>query len=256
MKYWGGAVTDVGIKKTVNQDSLCLKIVDTEQYGQIAMAVICDGMGGLARGELASAEVIRVFDNWFRNVLPKKIGTVPLRQLAMEINHIVKEQNHRITNYGKRIGEKLGTTLSMFLAIQGEYLIVHVGDCRIYEITEEIRQLTEDQTFIAREMKYGRMTPKEALTDRRRNVLLQCVGASGDVVPDILFGTVKPDAVYLLCSDGFRHEISEHEICESLSPLSIRSEDDIRARCGELVEVVKDRKERDNISVMLLRTVG
>lgn len=49
MQYLGSAVTDVGIIKKTNQDSLCVKIADTKEKGEVAMAVICDGMGGLSK---------------------------------------------------------------------------------------------------------------------------------------------------------------------------------------------------------------
>ncbi len=256
IKLIGGAVTDTGNIKTVNQDSVCLKIAQTEQYGQVAMAVLCDGMGGLDKGELASAEIIRVCENWFHNVLPGEIGRVSLQQISQELDHMVKAQNSRILNYGKSVKFNLGTTLSLLLIMEGEYLILHVGDSRIYEIGERLRQLTEDQTFVVREIKCGRMTPEEAATDRRRNVLLQCVGASKSVAPDILFGKVQEDTVFMLCSDGFRHVLTGQEIYENLSPDVISGEGDIVRNCGYLVDLVKERRERDNISVILLKSVG
>lgn len=61
LRYIGSVATDAGIKRTVNQDSVCLKIAESAEKGQIAMVIICDGMGGFQKGELASAEVIRTF---------------------------------------------------------------------------------------------------------------------------------------------------------------------------------------------------
>ena len=64
MKYLTIVETDVGIKKETNQDSLFIKVANTE-YGEICFAVLCDGMGGLAKGELASATVLKQFGSWF-----------------------------------------------------------------------------------------------------------------------------------------------------------------------------------------------
>ena len=64
MNYNIALHTDVGIRKETNQDSMCVKQAETEK-GQILLAIICDGMGGLSQGELASATVVRDFDKWF-----------------------------------------------------------------------------------------------------------------------------------------------------------------------------------------------
>ena len=64
MKYIVAAETDIGITKKVNQDSVCVKNAETKQ-GKAALVMVCDGMGGLSKGELASAEVIRSFSDWF-----------------------------------------------------------------------------------------------------------------------------------------------------------------------------------------------
>lgn len=146
MKYFGSASTDVGIVKSTNQDSVCLKIADFDSKGQVAMAVICDGMGGLAKGELASKTVICRFSNWFEKELPKLINSYTKEKISSEWTRIIREQNQRILNYGKQISVNLGTTLSVILIIEGSYIIAHVGDSRIYEISDSVKQLTEDQT--------------------------------------------------------------------------------------------------------------
>ena len=71
------------------------------------------------------------------------------------------------------------------LLTQTRYYIMNVGDSRAYELTDGLKQLTNDQTFVAREVALGNMTPEQALVDERRNVLLQCVGASDEVYPDM-----------------------------------------------------------------------
>ena len=117
----------------------------------------------------------------------------------------------------------MGTTFSGILFIENQYVIVHVGDSRVYQIDSALNQLTTDQTFVAREVSKGNMTIEQAKVDKRRNLLLQCVGASKVVEPQVLLGTTKKGA-YMLCSDGFRHEITEEEIYESFIPkkLSIK----------------------------------
>ena len=62
--------SDVGIKKNTNQDSVLIKVASTD-YGEVMLAVVCDGMGGLAKGEVASSALITMLSNWFENDLPK-----------------------------------------------------------------------------------------------------------------------------------------------------------------------------------------
>ena len=69
MNFVSNCCTDVGITKRVNQDSLCIKQAQTSQ-GKILMAVICDGMGGMKSGEIASAMTVSAFSDWFLKELP------------------------------------------------------------------------------------------------------------------------------------------------------------------------------------------
>ena len=66
MRYIVAADTDIGIHKSVNQDSVCVKTAETDT-ASVALIMVCDGMGGLSKGELASAEVVRSFSDWFDN---------------------------------------------------------------------------------------------------------------------------------------------------------------------------------------------
>lgn len=95
--------------------------------------------------------------------------------------------------------------------------MAQVGDTRAYELGTVITQLTEDQSYVAREVKRGNMTPEQARIDSRRNVLLQCIGASAQVMPEIKRGMIKSGNSYLLCSDGFRHELTEDEMLRAVN---------------------------------------
>lgn len=255
MNYFASVSSDVGIVKETNQDSVCIKIAECEDKGQVALAIVCDGMGGLSKGELASATVIRRFSDWFEKEFPKRLSEFSWQNTATEWTRIIKEQNEKLLQYGKSISVTLGTTLSAILIVDGKYMIAHVGDSRIYEISDDIKQLTEDQTFINREIKAGRMTEREAAVHPKRNMLLQCVGASREVNPDIQYGVIKPNTVYMFCSDGFRHVLTDAEIFEKFNPDEIESMITIKKNSDYLIDVVKKRNERDNITVALLKSV-
>lgn len=217
MKYFASAVTDIGNTKKTNQDSVCVKIAQSEKYGQIAMVVLCDGMGGLDKGELASATVVKAFSKWFEEELPLSLKRLSWSALSDEWAKMAKEQNYLIGQYGNRIENSVGTTLTAMLFIKDKYLIAHVGDSRAYGITDSVNQLTEDQTFIAREIKAGRMTAEEAKIHPKRNMLLQCIGASRNVEPQMILGKTDKNSVYMLCSDGFRHVLTNEEIYENFN---------------------------------------
>lgn len=254
MNFIVSATTDIGISKSTNQDSLSIRVANTSQ-GRMVFAVLCDGMGGLDKGEVASASVIGAFDNWFKNVLPGLCnGPIQDSVIREQWTKLVTEQNSLIKTYGARQGVKLGTTVVAMLLTQTRYYILNVGDSRAYEISTYLRQITADQTFIAREVALGNMTEEQAMNDPRRSVLLQCVGASDEVYPDLFFGDTCVNAVYMLCSDGFRHEISGDEIFAKFSPNVLLDENQMKQNSVDLIELNKSRMERDNISVALVRT--
>ncbi len=255
MEYLATYNTDVGIRKSTNQDSLAIRIIDTPN-GKAAFAIVCDGMGGLSKGELASKEVILAFCRWFETDFANSVvnNTFSISQLKKQWNEIIQYQNKRLGNYGNQNNLMLGTTVSAILMYLDDYHIVHVGDSRVYEMTTTSKQLTSDQTFIAREIAAGRMTPEQAKTDPRRSVLLQCVGASPVVEPEFVDGNVKKNAVYMLCSDGFRHQISDEEMLEKIGPGAATSEATLKYGCVYLTELVKNRRESDNITVAVVKT--
>lgn len=252
MRFIATADTDVGIVKDTNQDSMLIKhgVADGKE---ILLAVICDGMGGLSKGELASATVIRAFSKWFDEELPFELENLDLQVIGAKWSLLLKELNAKILEYSKNHGiEGVGTTFSGILFVDNQYVIGHVGDTRIYHIGASLTQLTTDQTFVAREISRGTMTLEQAKTDKRRNLLLQCVGASKVVEPQIICGNAEKGA-YMLCSDGFRHEISEAEIYESLNPVNLMNKDAMHNNARYLIEQNKSRKEKDNISVLLIK---
>lgn len=251
MYFVVAADTDVGTVKTTNQDSVCVKIAETP-YGQIALAMICDGMGGLEKGELASATVINEFGNWFVNELPSYIDNFNWDYIVEKWTHMIKRLNRTIGDYGKYYGISLGTTVTAMLIYQGDYLIAHVGDSRAYEITTDINRMTEDHSVVGREVMQGLLTEEDAELDPRRNVLLQCVGASKSVNPQMIHGKVKDNASYLICSDGFRHVISRTEMLNGLSILNAKTSEEMAANIRSLIELAKARGEQDNISALLV----
>lgn len=249
--------TDIGIRKETNEDSMCIKEALTEN-GNILFALICDGMGGLEKGEVASATIINKFSSWFEKELPYQLSKKSYyNDIRYCWERMIKEQNQNIADYGRQHHIKLGSTVTAMLFFEdGKYLICHVGDSRAYKITDNsIDILTQDQTVVANEIRKGRMNPKEAERDPRRNVLLQCIGASKIVEPDFIEGNYTFDECYMLCSDGFRHVVSINEIKEAFAPSRNINEKVMKESIISLIELNKERQETDNISTILIKTV-
>ena len=108
--------------------------------------------------------------------------------------------------------------------------------------------------MIEREIEMGNLTPEEAETDPRRSVLLQCIGASEEIYPDFFFGRPRLNSVYLLCSDGFRHKISNAEIHRHLNADVCASPEEIKRNIDRLIALDMRRMEQDNITAIAIRT--
>lgn len=246
------ADTDTGITKDINQDSVLVKHAQTEDK-EVLMAIICDGMGGLALGELASASVVQVFSKWYDDELPYELQNFDMQIIAEKWVLLIKEINLKILEYSKAIkGQSIGTTFTGLLLVNDMYLVVHVGDTRVYHIENDLKQLTTDQTFVAREISRGNMTIEQAKRDKRRNMLLQCIGASQSVEPEVIMGRAQ-SGTYMLCSDGLRHEISEAELYQALCPNTLKDKVLMQKNARKLIDLVKERKEKDNISIVVIK---
>ena len=249
--------TDAGRRKKMNQDSMLVLEAQTDR-GNILFAAVCDGMGGLSKGETASAAMIRAFEGWFRDDLPALIdqtraGALAEDRLRDQWTCLIEETSRRIEAYGRDLQIELGTTASAVLLWGGDYYTLNVGDSRIYLLSDRICQLTKDQTYVQRELDAGRMTYEESLTDPMRNVLLQCIGAGGAVSPVFSHGKTAAGQVFLLCSDGFRHVISPEEFYQAFYPPRMTGEDVMEQSIVDLTRLNMERGENDNISAILVK---
>lgn len=255
MDFLTAVHTDVGIRKNTNQDSALIMEARTD-HGNVLLSVICDGMGGLAKGEVASATVIKAFSDWFENELPKLIGLEEPDSLIFgEWEELIMDCNQKISDYADQLGVSMGTTLNAALFMKGKYYIINVGDSRAYVIADGLYQLTKDQSFVQREIDMGRMTPEEAAVSPRRNVLLQCVGASPIITPDHYTGDYAVGQVFMQCSDGFRHMITPEELYQHLNYAVLTDEQTMLNNTVYLTELNKSRRETDNITVLLVKVI-
>lgn len=253
MRYMAIAESDAGMKD-VNQDGIFLKHTLSGNR-EVLIAIICDGIGGLSKGEIASAMVIKAFQEWFSAEMSNELKHVDMDVIGNKWALLLKSLNCRIQEYGQEVGEKMGTTFTGVLFVDDQFVLVHVGDTRLYYIGKSLEQMTCDHTYVAREVMLGNLTQEEARTNKYRNMLLQCVGASRKVEPQIVSGSVR-QGVYMLCSDGFRHKITEREIFENFVFERLKNQKTMKKQCQYLIDLNKQREEKDNISVILIKSFG
>ncbi len=247
--------TDIGIEKDKNQDSYLIKRAKSSM-GELAFGVLCDGMGGLEQGELASSTVINAFDDWFLNDLPNLINFGFNKELLQQQwTTLIKNLNIKISEYGNSCDISIGTTICAILVTQNNFYCVNVGDSRAYIIDDDyIYQVTKDQSLVQRKIDQGIITEEQANFDPDRSVLLQCIGSSPYVDPDFFEGEVSQNEVFMLCSDGFRHEVLAREIHDSFMPSKLTSIEDMERNAQYLIDLNKQREESDNITTILIRT--
>ncbi len=245
--------TNAGLVKTMNQDSLSVKVVNSPQ-GSIVFALVCDGMGGLEHGELASKEAILTLNQWFQNRFAKLVAgnCVTEEILYQQWQEEITKVNERLLAYADVQGVSMGTTLTALLLYKGNYYVCHVGDSRVYKIADRIIQVTEDHTLVAKEVELGYLTKEQALVDPRRSVLLQCVGASEEVIPQFEQGCIPEKVTFILSSDGFVHMLTEEEIYQYFRPDVIKDKEQLTSVCKETTQLVMERGERDNITVIAI----
>ena len=253
MSFIIGAATDIGSTKQTNQDSLTIrrgKCGDKE----IAFAILCDGMGGLQKGEVASAMTVRKFSEWSEQRLPMIISQNNVFDIIREDwDELVHNLNTELYTYGNSNHINLGTTVTGIIIIDDKYLVINVGDSRTYLLDNTITQITEDQSLIAREIKMGRITPEQAATDPRRNVLLQCIGATADIEIEYYNGDAINGQGFLICSDGLRHMVTSEELFEKMNPVIMNSREIITNSLTGLIKLNMQRNETDNITAAFIK---
>ena len=235
-RYFVGK-TDVGIRRTNNEDSY---YIDPERR----FCLVADGMGGHAGGQEASRLASEKIRAYLEEYWEADIGSDSLLEAALyhANQSIVEEQ----ANYPQ--WEGMGTTAVVLLFRQGNVWYGHVGDSRLYLLRDnQLKQITQDHTWIARAVKIGEISPQQAKSDPRRHILFQCLGRKELPRVEIDLVALKTGDRLLLCSDGLTEEVSAADIKQLLQ--SDASNEQIAA---ELIEAAKQNGGSDNITVIVI----
>ena len=251
--------TDAGKVRKINQDAAMVKVANTRKYGRISFACVCDGMGGLQKGEVASCKAVRALENWFAEELSlmQNMEEEELwNTVEKSIRRLLVRVSADIRRYGKHRGIKLGTTMTALLQIGNRFMTFNIGDSRIYLVDrEKAVAITRDQSVLQDKLDRGIITDVEAGSDPERNILLQCLGTSANVEPEVRRGEIKGNATVVACSDGFWRKLNPGEIHDKLCPQMCVTPDDMLEECRKLADMAISRREQDNISVAAMNIV-
>ena len=229
------AVSHVGKIRANNQDS---------GYAGEHLFVVADGMGGHAGGDVASAIAVNRIIETDRQFASSSDAEFALHTALTAANAQLAET---VFDHSELTG--MGTTVSGMLLVNGQVVIAHIGDSRIYLLREgELTQVTADHTFVQRLVDSGRITEEEAAVHPRRSVLMRVLG-DVDATPEIdtSIMATQPGDRWLLCSDGLSSYVTTEKILAALSTIP-----DAADAAQRLVKDALDQGAPDNVTVVLV----
>jgi protein phosphatase len=234
--------SDIGSVRTENQDKICAGFL----YDNIALAVVCDGMGGAASGavasEIAATEIYRRVSSGYREGMkPSSIRNL-LETAVAAANTIVYEKScEDIEKNG------MGTTCVAALVIEKCAYIVSVGDSRAYLMNAGgIKQITEDHTYVNMLYKHGEITYEEMLNHRMRNIITRAVGVDPTVETDFFVEEETDNFAIFLCTDGLSNYCHPQIIYDSVFNKNLDK------GVSDLIEYCNECGGKDNISAAVI----
>ncbi|WP_026517436.1 PP2C family protein-serine/threonine phosphatase [Butyrivibrio sp. MC2021] len=245
--------TDAGPCRRINQDAALVKVANSKNLGRIALIAVCDGMGGLSKGEVASCKVIRALETWFHEELVLMTGMSREKfweTVEISWNRMLARVNGEIRRYGKHRSINLGTTFAALLQVGRQYMFMNIGDSRIYFTKgQEAVQLTKDQSLAQRLIDTGEVTDPEDIDEDKRSVLLQCVGTHSLPEPQVGKGAFDTNTTVIACTDGLWRTITGKELYAKLCPQMCLTDEDMMDQGRKLIDLAMTRDEQDNISI-------
>ncbi|MCX7071252.1 MAG: protein phosphatase 2C domain-containing protein [Gammaproteobacteria bacterium] len=226
-----GGVTHPGLVRDHNEDAFAT-------FPEQAVAVVADGMGGLSKGEIASALVIDAVTDAMRDQRTAAEGLLDAHQRLCELR-------------AASAGERMGST-AVAITVHGQQARIDwVGDSRAYLWRDgELRQITRDHSFVAELLEAGALTAEEAETHPNRNALTRAIGVQ-DVATlqvDTLDLALRGGDRLLLCSDGLSGFLSHQRIADCM-----RSASNATAMAEELVRLTLNGTDAaDNVTAVCM----
>lgn len=235
MRVRAWSKTDVGCIRVHNEDS-CITTVNPN----ISLGLVCDGMGGASAGEIASRLAAETFAEVSMNLA---------EQPEERLRYALERANQEVYCYGWEHPDcrGMGTTLVACMVIGEDAYILNVGDSRAYSVGKDgIYQITRDHSLVEELVRMGQITPEQARTHPRRNIITRALGTERDVEGDLFIHKAAPGEMILLCSDGLSNELTDQELWE----YTIKG--DAEMACKRLIDAALVRGAHDNVTAVLL----
>ena len=239
MDFYGN--TDIGAVRRENQDFF----VNTVLGDNTVLSVVCDGMGGANAGNIASEMAANTVSQYvkasYNPTMTSNAIEKLLRGAVSTANIEIFDAANKNTDY-----RGMGTTIVAALVKNNIAYIVHVGDSRAYLITTyEIRQITKDHSIVQSLLESAEITPEQAKSHPRKNVITRAVGIYDTVEVDFNELDIEK-GILLMCTDGLSGTLSEEEIKQITLNHELNSVTDI------LINKAIENKSSDNITVTVI----
>jgi protein phosphatase len=252
MRTVSAGLTHVGQKRTHNEDFfLC--------DDKLGLYVVADGVGGHAKGEVASREAVEEVAMWVKRhlkELDRRLEAATDDDLAAVrrlLESGVQSACYMVYGLAEQDPEKHGmsTTMSVLLVRGGRAVVAQVGDSRVYRVRgAELMQVTEDHTLVNYRVKQGLMTADEAKVSPTRNVITRAVGHRDYVEVDTFVSEAEAGDRYFLCTDGFHGYLpAEQEV------RGIMTAPTMEKAVRRAVDLANDLGGRDNVTAVLVRVL-
>ncbi len=244
MAWRYGVVSDVGRVREQNEDSFG---VDSPP----GLFVVADGMGGHAAGEIASSLAVRCATEGVALL----DAEAPRDEARERLHTAVADANRCILIEGQAHPDRAGmgtTTTALLLSPNGWWVIAHVGDSRAYMVRDgEVRQITEDHTYVQELVNQGRISDEEARVHPRSSLLTRALGTTAQVPVDTFVGELREGDRFVLASDGLMSMVPEDEL-----RAMIVHDGEPDALAGRLVAAANEAGGHDNITTIVVEAVS
>lgn len=240
------AITDVGRVRDHNEDTF-----HVSEDGRLL--IVADGMGGHEAGEVASALAVEAVAEFFASKRQQATDSSVESIEPLLIEAFTTAHQKVLEAARSREGCRgMGTTL-ITACVHGDRLYTcHVGDVRCYARTATgLEQVTQDHSVVGALVQAGELTAEQARVHPRKNEVLQAVGLSNGIVPEVSSRTLGNGDRVLLCSDGLWEALSDEEICSIMD-----WDGSMRQRAIQLVDRANEAGGHDNITVVLYEHCG
>ena len=243
-----GWQTDVGKVRKTDEDCVSVSSFGGA-FGTVHLLAVADGMGGHAKGEVASKIALsRIWVESFSKIAVQELFND--ENLSSILEKGIEKANEAILEYTSKNPEAsgMGTTSVCAIVTGNDVTLANVGDSRAYVISDnEIRQETTDDSLVQELVDKGEITKDQAREHPSKNVITKAVGISSSLEAAIKTVQLKNDESLLLCCDGVNAHLSDDDIKKI-----VQETPDPQYACKKIVDMANDRGGSDNISLIIL----